>query len=158
MKIIKCRHGEECLVDDSDYPELSKHTWWVKTCKSKYADQDIKYAFTNLYANNTRVRVYMHQLVLKVDAYKLVDHKNHNGLDNTRLNLRECTNTQNRHNSRARYGGFKGITFTRGRWQAYCEKTYLGKFIDPVEAAKAYDRVAKERFGEFALLNFPAGA
>ena len=30
----------------------------------------------------------------------------------------------------------------------------IGRFDDPIEAAKAYDRIAKERLGEFAYLNF----
>ena len=48
---------------------------------------------------------------------------------------------------------------TREVWRAtICvagEKRLLGRFADPVDAAKAYDDAAREHFGPFACVNFP---
>ena len=44
------------------------------------------------------------------------------------------------------------------RWQVECYGKYIGTYDDEVEAAKAYDAVAKEKIGAKALLNFPSAA
>jgi hypothetical protein len=93
----------------------------------------------------------------------LVDHRNGNGLDNRRINLRLCTDAQNRANRRLQRNnksGFKGVFLNakNGKFLAHVQvnkKTfYLGSFVSPIDAAKAYDKAAKLHFGEFARLNF----
>lgn len=57
--------------------------------------------------------------------------------------------------------GFRGVSFIskRSRWVANIninkKRTLIGTFIDPIEAAKAYDTKARELFGDKARLNFP---
>lgn len=57
--------------------------------------------------------------------------------------------------------GYRGVRFKKGRYEAgltskKLNKTfYLGRFSDPIEAAKAYDVKALEYFGSNAKLNFP---
>ena len=94
----------------------------------------------------------------------LVDHWDHDGLHNVRANLRvanKSANGANRRKSSNNTSGFKGVTTHRqtGKWQAEIKvggkHRYIGIFDTPEEAAKAYDDVAHEAFGEFALLNFP---
>ena len=107
----------------------------------------------------------MHREVCKVADDMLVDHINHNGLDNRKANLRPATWAQNIRNrkkyfdkSRSRY---KGLVWDRysNKWRArIClnrTQIQLGSFDDEIEAAKAYDRAAKKYHGEFASLNFP---
>lgn len=97
----------------------------------------------------------------------MIDHKNGNGLDNRRSNLRFCTNAQNQHNQRkwgSRSGKplssrYKGVSWhRRGHWrakiQAQGKRRYLGQFQSEEAAARAYDRAARELHGEFAVLNF----
>jgi hypothetical protein len=88
----------------------------------------------------------------------LVDHKNHDTLDNRRCNLRICTRSQNQANALKRPNSrFKGLKRAGKKWKAeiQCDKrTYsLGTFDNEIQAALAYNKKAMELFGEFACLN-----
>jgi len=99
---------------------------------------------------------------LILDTKSEIDHKNHNTLDNRKSNLRKCTQSQNLANSKIRIdnkSGFKGVSWDKGtqKWRAeirYKKKRYhLGVYIDIIEATKAYNRKAKDLFGNFAFFN-----
>jgi hypothetical protein len=102
------------------------------------------------------------QLLGLTDPSEQVDHRNHDGLDNRRENLRPCTNQQNQHNQRKRAGctsRYKGVhwDFRNGSWRAAIKAEgrtiHLGRFQDEDDAARAYDDAARRLFGEFALTN-----
>ena len=105
----------------------------------------------------------MHRQVMRTPAGMTVDHIKQNGLDNRKKYLRNCTRMQNTHNCRPRCAetGFKGVKYNEltGKYEAKMwskgKKTKIGEFDDPIEAAKARDRVARELHGDFAYLNFP---
>ncbi len=107
----------------------------------------------------------MHRMVMGVEDGRLVDHANHNGLDNRRTNLRIATWTENCWNKRKPISDsssrFKGVMWDkrRGTWHVMIghngRKIFIGYFDDEEEAARAYDVKAKELYGEFAALNFP---
>jgi AP2 domain. len=90
-----------------------------------------------------------------------VDHKNRNGLDNRRSNLRLCSDMQNKHNMapyKNNKSGLKGVTFFQGKyWRATIvvnkKQISLGLYKTPGEAARAYDEAALANFGEFARIN-----
>lgn len=101
-----------------------------------------------------------------------VDHKDQDKTNNRIDNLRLSSGGQNRANIRKyrSYGGkptssqYKGVSWNKGlsKWQAYIlfdkKLISLGFRDDERRAALAYDAAAVERYGEFAVLNFPANA
>lgn len=151
VRRIPLGKGLFALVDAVDYEEISKHRWYAtRRGRQVYA----------MCRKDGRA-IYMHQMVAKPGKGQVVDHKDGNGLNNRRCNLRVCTREQNQAN-RGPCGGssqFVGVYRNGGKWQAEIrcrgEWHYVGRFDDEAEAAKARDRKAWELHGEFARLNFP---
>ena len=154
-KRIKLTFGKYAIVDADDYGWLGQYNWCtVKKSQTWYA-----YTFTI-----DGKRLSMHRLVTNAPKRMLVDHINHNGLDNRKPNLRLCTHQQNQRNKRPQRGGsskYKGVSWCKSRMKFRAmiwnngKSIYLGSFESEIDAAKAYDKKAKELFGEFAYLNFP---
>lgn len=90
----------------------------------------------------------------------VVDHINRNKLDNRIENLRLCTPKENSYNtSRSSEGKYKGVT-KNGKYWNVCickdgQKYEMKKIENEIEAAKIYDAMAEELFGQFAGKNFP---
>jgi hypothetical protein len=141
-------------VDAEDYEWLMRYKWHTGYTR----DRTRAYAYTHDEHNRS---VLMHRLIMKPPPGKVVDHKNGNGLDNRRCNLRICNQAQNLCN-RGPFGKtcpkFKGVSPRGDKWVAGVGKEYLGLFNNDVEAAKARDRRAREVYGEHAWLNFPPGS
>lgn len=143
--------GYVALIDDEDYELVSRYNWNLKTPSPQSR---------MLYAQaSVRSKILMHRLILSPPKGMVVDHIDHNGLNNTRTNLRICTMRQNSHNARVRQNsksGFKGVHFQKsmGKWVAQ-HATNIGSFETAEEAARAYDKFVIENLGEFAYLNFP---
>jgi len=91
-----------------------------------------------------------------------VDHINRDSLDDRFENLRDVTQAENNYNKdvyKSNKTGFKGVNKKAGRYWAritHNKITYrLGYHDTPEDAARAYDRKAKELLGDKAILNFP---
>jgi len=142
------------IVDAADYYWLAQYRWFIENgAKTSYASR--RY-------NGKRIK--MHREIMNAPANLVVDHIDHNGLNNCRSNLRLCSLAQNNCNRLSIRGGtskYKGISWskTRKRWIVKIQlnqKTYhIGQFKNEIDAAKAYDKRAKELHGQFACLNFP---
>jgi len=156
MKTIKLTRGKVTIVDHSDYEALKQYRW--------HAAWDGKHweAARNQWTDGKNKIVFMSREILGIkDRRILVDHSDHNTLNNQRKNLRPCTysqNNQNRRKLKSAASRFKGVTFDY-RWRARIgvngKRLHLGRFNSALEAALAYDSAAKEHFGPFAVLNFP---
>lgn len=92
-----------------------------------------------------------------------IDHRDLDRSNNRWANLRLAEQSYNNGNSYRRShntSGFKGVSWSKSRrlwWaQIKCDKVHynLGYYVDPEEAARAYDSAAARLFGEFARLNF----
>lgn len=159
MKEIPLTQGQVALVDDDTYAELVKRKWYA----SYDPDTNGYRAYTTIKGRN----VLMSRFILGVHGGQLVDHIDHNALNNQVGNLRLATRAQNAMNQRKRptaTSPYKGITWSKAvrKWQAQIMHNYkhifLGYHTDAKEAALAYDRKARELFGEFACCNFEATA
>lgn len=158
VKEIKCFGGQIVLVDDEDYPILSRHAWCL--CGNKKR----KYASTTLNSANGGIKVYMHHMIMGTAN---IDHRSADQFDNQKTNLRKATKSQNGGNARkmkTRMGKptsskYKGVHWskTAGKWRAVikCEGKmyYGGNFNKEEEAARAYNKLAKKLFGEYARVN-----
>jgi len=154
-KMIELTWGKYAIVDAEDCDLLSSYKW----CAVK-KDQTW-YAYTLTIEGK---RLPMHRLIMDEPKGLFVDHRDHNGLNNRKTNLRLCTKKQNQENRRPNRGGtskYKGVHWCntykkfRARICHNGKRIHLGYFEDEIEAAKAYDKKARELFGEFAYLNFP---
>lgn len=155
MKEIQLTGGLHAFVDDEDYEELNKKSWYAHS-----DSREKTYAATKSEGKVT----YMHRIIMGNPDDK-VDHINGNGLDNRRENLRISTSQENARNikktKKPRSSKYKGVTKMLGkkRWKAHIsisdKDVHLGYFDSEEEAARAYDDAAKKEFGDFKNLNFP---
>lgn len=151
MKIIKLTQNKETMVDDGDFEWLSKYDW-----RYNYGSYGGEYAVTAI--NQKTVRI--HRLIMNAQAGQEMDHINGNGLDNRRENLRFCSRTENNRNrgrQKLAASGYKGVSKRKNRWKAWItldsKQIHIGMYSMKEEAARAYNKAAKEYHGEFARFN-----
>jgi hypothetical protein len=156
-KLIPLTRGFSAIVDDADFDWLAQLKW----CYQPGRNGKIGYAIRTI-TTPIQYAQFMHKLILGIGGELQVDHIDLNPLNNQRSNLRPATHSQNLANQKPRSStGYKGVQPLRGskKFGAYISidgrTRYLGSFVLPVDAARAYDAAALLHFGEFAYLNFP---
>lgn len=157
MRRISLTRRQFAIVDDEDFEWLNQWKWYAQKRKDGFAAARVSSR------TDGHKTILMHRVIVDAPLGKLVDHINHETLDNRRFNLRVCTHAQNCYNQISIKGKsqFKGVQWNKrkSRWQAFIKKHYklylVGSFQDEQEAAFAYDKAAKEMFGDFAYFNFP---
>lgn len=160
MKLIELRgklgQGNFAQIDDEDYEYLNQFKWQISsTIRSNM------YAFRNILLPSGKQRsIKMHREILGLtNPIILGDHKDGNGLNNQRYNLRIVTYSQNSANRGANRKSkykYKGVRFRRNTWYGYCSKNhkmYEKTCKTEEEAALYYNTMALKLFGEFARLN-----
>lgn len=162
---IPLSRGKIAVIDFDDMDRIGR-VKWCAFCVGK--KQKAWYAIRSVYRPSTDSwkTTFMHNAVIGAIG---VDHKNGDGLDNRKENLRPATHSQNMHgfirkrlNTTSR---FRGVSKTKyGNWIAHIRKpnpsvgrsirVHLGCFLDEEEAARTYDRAAIQ-FGYYPeALNF----
>lgn len=150
---IPLTQGKFATIDEKDLEIISRCSWhYIAKGGLEYAETVIE-----------RRPVSMHRLIMNPEKGLEIDHRDSNGLNNTRSNLRPCTRRQNMMNRRKLKIGssrFKGVSHSKNRskWKAFIRihkrTIYLGTHETEIGAAQAYDAAARELFGEFARTNF----
>jgi len=153
-KLLPLSQGKFAIVDAEDYDQLSQYKWTAaKSPNTFYAVRSVR---------GRQIR--MHRLITNAPKGLVVDHRDHNGLNNRKENLRLCIRSENARNQRPQAGRsskYKGVCWhkTQKRWHARVHSNgvtyHLGSFKSEIEAAKAYSKKARELYGQFAHLNFP---
>lgn len=147
---IPLTNGGISLCSEEDFDNLSQYKWF------HIVDGNVLYAARDI---DHKRFVRMHTVIM--DSL-FIDHKNGNGLDNRRDNLRFATNSQNQMNRgkfASSYSKFKGVCWHKRdkRWtagiKANGKELHLGNFINEYDAAKAYNDAALKYFGEYSRLN-----
>ncbi len=158
MKQIPLTQGKIALVGDRDYARVAKHKWYALRDKNgrRYARSNVP-----LPQSGGQRNIKMHRLILDLleQPQVEVDHRNRDGLDNRRCNLRRANrkdNMGNRQRNCNNTSGVKGVTWHKagGAWCAKIgragKRIHLGLFSTKQKAAAAYRHAAEQWFGEFA--------
>lgn len=150
--IVPLTQGKHALIDLEDWDKIRPYKW------STWETTGGVYAHTL----SGKKRIIMHHLILPRIVSYVIDHRDRNGLNNLRTNLRYATYAENARNKCKSYrntSGYKGVSWEKRRqkWEANIKvnyvKHFLGYYAVKEEAALAYNEAAKSFHGEFASLN-----
>lgn len=156
--------GFVALVDDEDYERCAQHKWHVQISRVRSHGAISAYYAQGTPSQLPKGQFLLHRFILQIsDPLVKIDHRNGNGLDNRRENLRVSTcgqNLANRSKARKNTSGYKGVYRSGRKWAAMISDgghkvRTIGRFESREDAARAYDKAAFERWGEFARLNLP---
>lgn len=161
MKEIQLTKGKIALVDDEDYEKINSLKW--------YANGNSKYGRYYAARRINNKNILMHRFIMNCnDVEILIDHADGNTLNNCKSNLRIATRSQNNQNlyrkNPKNKSGFRGVHLKLDKkrpnpWRAQIringKLRTIGHFKTAEEAAKAFDKSAKQLFGQFCgKLNF----
>lgn len=150
--IIQLTRGLSAIVDVEDLPLVNNYKWHAKKCGVKM------YAASREPSSAGKKTIYMHRLIL---AGEEIDHRDGDGLNNKKCNLRVCSRSQNnanRHSIPTTASGYRGVYLHHtGKWYGRMTKDGRMYFTERVASAEiavaARDKLALLLFGEFASLN-----
>lgn len=154
---IKLTKNQFTIISNKDHKRVSKYKWFCSKQRKCFYARRTNYPDKKV--------IYLHRFIMRVLNKKIqIDHKDGNGLNNTRKNLRLCTSGQNAMNKSITLGisktsKFKGVQLNlrNMRWISVInfnrKLIHLGTFDSQKEAAIKYDKSAVKYFGKFAKTN-----
>ena len=152
MRKIYLTQDKYALIDAEDFEYLNQWKWYVNF---------YGYAYRPITKNKWKT-ILMHRELLKVKKGQIVDHINHDTLDNRKNNIRLVNRSQNQWNrlkTKDSISGYKGVVFSNDgkrikRWMARItvnnKHITLGRFLTKEKAAQIYNEAAYKYFGEYA--------
>lgn len=159
---MKHRNGDvyETYIDLDDLERVSdiQHSWyasWDKYIQGYYARIS---KYEGIVEGKPKYKpILLHRFIANAKKGDIVDHMNHNPLDNRKENLR-ITNIKN--NSRHRSGknsnnksGYRNVSWRYNCWvvqlQVDGKNTILDKFDDVHEAGKFAEEMRKKYYGKY---------
>ena len=172
LKLTK--EDEDYIRENLRYDPETGELWWTKLAEVKYNKRRMdKPVGSNVGKGYLEVRIPLPSGSRNILSHRicwflycgswpegLLDHINGIKDDNKIENLRKATQNQNEMNKKKRAdcsSKYKGVSWNKRnqQWRARVRKNELGSYTSEEEAARAYDKAARELFGEYACLNFP---
>lgn len=138
------KEGEKFYFDLEDYDKIKKYNWHIHN--------------GYLIARSNYKIIRIHRIIMNAKENELVDHKNHNTLDNRKKNLRLCNNQKNCFNhivQKNNTSGVSGVSWDKeyNKWRARLwigEKCiHLGRFINFEDAVKVRNIAEVKYFKDF---------
>jgi len=139
------------IFDIEDYDKIKNYYWKIN---------DSGYIISNIKGKNA---IRLHRLIMNVDNNKyVVDHINHDTLDNRKINLRICKQNQNCKNLKIKknnISGVPGVTWYSkyNKWRARINVNYkeihLGYFDNFDEAVQARKQAEEIYYGQYSFDN-----
>ena len=123
--------GHKVQIDASDHKLISKYKWHVGSTG---------YAVWRGKIDGKKQTVRMHRLITGCPRGKIVDHINHDRLDNRRANLRICTQSENMRNLRNQGRGYWRHRKNKN-WVVEVYGKHIGCFSTEAEAARMAEHV-----------------
>lgn len=149
MQKLKLSTGESTLLDDRDFERFKNYKCFPATPrKGKYRYAQVRYE------GKTQ---YLHRLILNAPKGVLVDHIDHDTLNNQRSNLRLVSQHGNQMNAIGRKNktGFSNVRVLgsnfQGRVKVMGKKISVGCFKTPQEAFDAVRKFKAQRIGQESI-------
>lgn len=142
--------GRFAILNKENFGLVLHHRWFAHKNRNTY------YAEAMINTPEGRTALKMHHVILNKKC--LVDHKNRNGLDNRKENLREATyslNSLNRKKQVNNTSGFANVRKHKGKWLASIRingrNKSLGYFASPEEASVCVENIRAEALNTLRL-------
>ena len=132
------------------------HKWYARYSSGTKSFYAIRNGRDN---NGKRITIYMSRVIATVDNGLVVDHIDHDTLNNQIINLRACSHLNNMTNQgkkSSNKSGYKGVSWypQSNKYRATIQYNYklhhLGYYDCPKEAHKAYCEASCRLHGEFS--------
>ena len=148
------------VIDAEDFERVSQFKWYASARSKNSGKFD---AARGAQVEGKPKLILLHRFIMDAPKGLVVDHINHNSLDNRKSNLRLATHRQNCQNKPVHFNKkTKGVSFNKKYKKPYRagiqlnrKQIVIGQFATEEEAMRAYDKSAIDLFGEFAHTNFP---
>lgn len=137
----------QCFIDKEDLDKVSIRGTWHITNSRNHIDG----VRTKIQENHVRKQIWMHNLILeKQNSDNIIDHIDHNPLNNRKSNLREITKQENSQNISPTLfkskTGYRNITIENGRYRVRISGKSFGRYKTLEEALKVAEEKRKEIF------------